>query len=266
MIGHDYEDLYMLSIAKIIESDPDEGIIIVPVNFLSAENANKIRSVFFSKYGVHKLRFFAEQVFMDTSYNVIAFYFNRNKNKVFDMHIMPNDTYKKIELDKFFNIKSDIVQKIKSESNTIKCVRLTEADMELEENAGPNVVECFFNDKNDRRTYMISDDFKELLSSNIMMLNCIDTLFVPINIEDIRKHNVICLIGKNTSRNIAYITCKIPIKDQEKLIVLANKLLTQLREDTFSMFLTNFRDGNRKRIGFDFYYKLINYCFRKLKE
>src|SRR5271165_1137535 len=66
---NDYEDLYLLSIKKIIEAKPDEGIIIIPVNFLSAENSDKLRTEFFAIYNPVRINYFREQVFEDTTYN-----------------------------------------------------------------------------------------------------------------------------------------------------------------------------------------------------
>ena len=40
-----FEDLYQVSIKSILDSE--EGIVIVPLNFLSAENSAKIRKIFF---------------------------------------------------------------------------------------------------------------------------------------------------------------------------------------------------------------------------
>jgi len=73
-----YEDLYQISLSSILNSE--EGIIVVPINFLSAENSTKIRDVFFGNFEIIRLNIFKHRVFEDTSYNVISFYFRRKKN------------------------------------------------------------------------------------------------------------------------------------------------------------------------------------------
>jgi len=73
-----FEDLYQVSIDSVLSCR--EGIIIVPLNFLSAENSQKIRDLFFHTFEVIKLNIFSEQVFEDTTYNVISFYFRKKKN------------------------------------------------------------------------------------------------------------------------------------------------------------------------------------------
>ena len=72
-----FEDLYQLSIKSILDSE--EGILIVPLNFLSAKNSNKIRHIFFDKFKIISLNIFKEQVFKDTTYNVISFYYKKKR-------------------------------------------------------------------------------------------------------------------------------------------------------------------------------------------
>ena len=43
-----FEDLYQIAIASILNCN--EGILIVPLNFLCAENSSKIRQLFFNKF------------------------------------------------------------------------------------------------------------------------------------------------------------------------------------------------------------------------
>jgi len=71
-----FEDLYQVSVYSILDSE--EGILIVPLNFLCAENSKKIRNLFFEKFKIVKLNVFSQQVFDDTTYNVISFYYKKN--------------------------------------------------------------------------------------------------------------------------------------------------------------------------------------------
>lgn len=72
-----------------------------------------------------------------------------------------------------------------------------------------------------------------------------------------------CLISKPTSRHMIYLSFHEPvsIKHQKELMVLFNENLEKLRKDYHSLFLTNYRDKDRKRISFDFAYNLINYLY-----
>jgi len=70
-----HTDLYQLALEKIMDSN--EGIVITPVNFLSAENSKYIRHTFLCKFNIVRINYFSQQVFKDTSYNIIAFYYEK---------------------------------------------------------------------------------------------------------------------------------------------------------------------------------------------
>lgn len=262
-----YEDYYMLAIKKIIESNVLEGIIIVPVNFFSAENSNKIRIEFMDQYEIGRIKYFKEQVFDDTTYNVVAFYFRQKLHKNKNDQILEITSYPEKLITKY-NVKNKYNYRIAGEDlepilqckKELKIKRLTESMIEK----GNYNVRCAFNDLNDIKNYNTSLLFKNKLENNIILLICIDGTEDKIRAEDIRKQNVKGLVGKNTSRNMASVLIEgINIKEQELLILLFNTELNNLRSKYNSMFLTNFRDRDRKRISFDFCYKLLNYCYER---
>ena len=125
-----FEDLYQISIASIMNSE--EGIVIVPINFLSAENSIKIRRIFFDKFRIVKMNYFTKKVFSDTTYNVIAFYYNKNRKSVdsFDIKttIFPENKKIIISLHRKYNwaIGGDIIRSIKYQDNFLGIYRLTE--------------------------------------------------------------------------------------------------------------------------------------------
>jgi len=86
-----------------------------------------------------------------------------------------------------------------------------------------------------------------------------------IQLEDIRKYGITGLVGKSTSRNMAHLIFRnqIAVSDQEWLMKRFNEELNKNRKKYFSFFLTNFRDNNRKRISFDFAYKLLNHIYEQ---
>ncbi len=253
------DDFYSIAMYRIVESGSPEGIIIVPVNFLSAENTQSIRRMFFERFEIRKLKYFIQQVFDDTSYNVIAFHFVIGLSKRFTMEIIPGAS-REFEIDSNFNIKNDTIAAIRKQPNLLRCNRIIDQDL----TSGDNEIICSYNDFETKKSFSVDDTSLRRINNSIMVLNCIDKRLDPISIEDVRTHNTPCLIGKVSSRNIASVSISISIDEQERLIPIVNNLLTKLRDETFSMFLTNFRDGNRKRISFDFFYQLINYCYFKI--
>lgn len=259
-----FEDLYQVSINSILNCE--EGIIIIPLNFLCAENSKKIRALFFDKFKIIKLNIFSEQVFEDTTYNVISFYFQKKKrissiNKI-EATIFPQNKKLFFTIEKKHNWQfgGDFINRIKNTKNDLGVFRLTEDYLK----SGEYRMELALQNIKDKRLFKISEDLKKKLENNILFLRAIDSKNgKKIQLEDIRKYNIKGLVGKNTSRNLAHIIFKkeISIKEQEDLMKKFNEELDKNRTQYFSFFLTNFRDNNRKRISFDMAYKLLNYIY-----
>ncbi|MEK7211446.1 MAG: hypothetical protein AAB731_02335, partial [Patescibacteria group bacterium] len=212
-----FEDLYQVSIFSVLNSD--EGIIIVPLNFLCAENSKKIRELFFERFEILRLNIFSEQVFDDTTYNVISFYY-RKKQKMSDKNIIgatiyPENKKIKLRLEKKYNWQfgGDFINKIKNTKNSLGIFRLTEDYLK----SGEYEVEVALQNIKDTKILKISNDIKESLEKNILFLRAIDSKNgKKIQLEDIREYKVAGLVGKNTSRNMAHLIFKeeIPIDEQ----------------------------------------------------
>lgn len=260
-----HTDLYQLSIEKIIDSK--EGIVIVPVNFLSAENSKYIRSLFLEKFDILKVNYFKEQVFKDTTYNVIAFYY-KLKEKINDIQninftIYPQMKHKLINISKKYNwqIGGFFLSDIKKYNNKLKIKRLEESDIQT----GNEKVKLAYNHINNIKEYNVDLNTLKKIKNNIVLLKAIDTGSDEgkICLEDIRKYNIHGLISIKTSRNQINLIFPdfISIKEQEELILLFNKELEKKREEYQSLFMTNYRDKDRKRISFNFAYNLLNYLY-----
>ena len=259
-----FEDLYQVSISSIMQAE--EGILIVPLNFLCAENSSKIRSIFFNKFKIIKLNIFSERVFKDTTYNVISFYFkkkdkNSEKNEI-PAVIFPNNEKINFILEQKFDWQfgGDFINKIKNTKNHLGVFRLTEDYLQ----SGEYKAEMALQNIKDKKVFQLNEKIKKAIGKNILFLRAIDSKNgKKIQIEDIRKYGVFGLVGKNTSRNMAHLIFKeeIPIGQQEVLMKVFNDELNQERKKYLSFFLTNFRDNNRKRISFDLAYKFLNYLY-----
>lgn len=269
MVHEGIDDLYQLAIKRIIEANCSEGIIIVPLNFFSAENSETIRKDFFAAYDIGRINLFTEQVFSDTTYNVVAFHYfkNTSRNKTLNIHIYPENKKVSITVEREFGytIGGKDINDILSCKNRLQVKRLTHAMML--ENKGSNSIDGYFNDYNDIQSYKVSERFRNVLANNIITFECIDGKRDDdkIRATDMRFKKPSFVVGKHTSRNIASViidNCSIDL--QAKLIQLFNQELHELRQKYHSLFLTNFRDNNRKRISFDFCYKLLNYCYCNL--
>lgn len=265
--NHSFEDLYQISLASIMNSD--EGIVIVPINFLSAENSEKIRKTFFSKFKIVQMNYFKHQVFEDTTYNVIAFYYKKTDKLLnsfnIETYIFPEKKLINIELSRKFDwaIGGEYLNNVKEQKNLLGVYRLTEEQIEN----GPKKIAVAHNHIKSTLFVNVSNNFRNMVESNLILLRAIDsgTKEGKIRLENIKKYNVECLISKPSSRNMVYLVFNNPItlREQLELIELFNKEVNNLRENYLSLFLTNFRDNDRKRISFDFVYKLLNYLYFK---
>jgi len=265
---NNFEDLYQISLFSMLNSD--EGIVIVPINFLSAENSRKIRDIFFSKFEIVEMNYFRHQVFPDTTYNVIAFYY-RKKNNYFNdkfsikTHIYPGNKIINIKLKKdfFWTINGEFLKIIKNQRNELGIRRLTEKDISARR--GLIEMTAAFNHIKNIGTIKVSKNLFDDIKSNIILLKAIDsgTEKGKIALEDVRKYGIYCLVSKETSRHMVYFIFKdkIPITAQKEIIDIFNREINEMREKHSSLFLTNYRDNGRKRISFDFVYKFINYIY-----
>jgi len=259
-----FEDLYQVSIFSLLNCE--EGIIVIPLNFLCAENSKKIRDLFFNKFEIVKVNIFSEQVFEDTTYNVISFYFRKKKkesdNNKIEATIFPQEKKLSFTIEKKHNWQfgGEFINRIKRTQNNLGIFRLTEDYLK----SGEYEIELALQDLKDKRLFKISKDFKKSLENNIIFLRAIDSKNgKKIQLEDIRKYDIKGLVGKSTSRNLAHLIFKkeVSLKEQEDLMKRFNEELNKNRSQYFSFFLTNFRDNNRKRISFDMAYKLLNYIY-----
>ena len=261
-----FEDLYQISIYSILNSE--EGILIVPLNFLCAENSKKIRKLFFEKFKIVKLNVFSQQVFEDTTYNVISFYYKRkkdfsDKNKISAVIFPEKEKINfVIERKLGWQLGGNFINQVKNAKNYLEIFRLTEDFLK----SGNYEVKMALQNVKEIKNYNIHENVKNVLERNILLLRAIDSKNgKKIQLEDIREYDILGLIGKNTSRNMAHIIFgqEIPVEEQKELMQAFNQELNRNRKKYFSFFLTNFRDNGRKRISFDFTYKFLNYLYEQ---
>ncbi|MDR0524512.1 MAG: Eco57I restriction-modification methylase domain-containing protein [Spirochaetaceae bacterium] len=260
-----HTDLYQLGLEKLMDSA--EGIVIVPINFLSAENAKYIRNTFLEKFEILKANYFTEQVFEDTSYTVIAFYYRRKTRSAdcmeIPMVIYPEKTSARIRLFRKYNwrIGGEFLDRINRYGNRLGIVRLEEEDLA----PGNFPIAVGYTHLGIRRTFGVDEATYLKIKRNILILKAIDTGADPgrIRLEDIRKYGYDALVSVKTSRNqISLIFPQnVSIREQEALLPLFNAELEEKRKRYHSLFMTNFRDKGRKRISFTFAYALLNYIY-----
>lgn len=257
-----HTDLYQLALEKLTSSKA--GIVIVPINFLSAQNARYIRRIFFERFTIRRAVYFTQRVFADTTYNVIAFYYERRTEKTdvcaFDLRIEPSGEILPVCLKKAFDwqIGGEFLSVVNNTPNTLKIGRIEQSDVK----AGNVETHLALNHLDDRRIAFVSPETAELFARNIVVLKAIDTGTDSgkIRLEDRRAYGIDALISLKTSRNQIELLfpASVSIAEQERLITAFNTVLNGARERYFSLFMTNFRDHDRKRVSFGFVYRLLN--------
>ena len=124
---------------------------------------------------------------------------------------------------------------------------------------------------NERNNHMIGGEIYNIVSNgkykvrngnSKLLVKCIDDS-VPINVSLSNE----VFVGKQSDR--AYLSLVIepplPEEKQQSFIDAFNNFLNMERQKYHSMFLTNYREGNRKRISFALVYKIVKYVLDGLQ-
>ena len=224
------DDLYKISMKTILEAEG--GILIIPTNFFTDEKSIEIRQQFLSVFQILQLNIFTKPVFETTTYSVCSFAFKRNKNnkQQINVNIEPEGITTTIELNSEYNYRLAGEFYSSLESVPIKFGRLMETE-----------------NPNEYTTHI--------------KLYAIDTRTDPIRVE----YDEIPFHGKNTDRTYATLTCKYPLTKEQEIILIEefNSRLKTFRDKYYNLSMTNYRDYNRKRIGFTFAYQLMSLIYEE---
>ena len=235
-------DLYKIAVLHSIGSKG--GLFIIPANFFFDEQKRDIADKFLSRYRVMRLNIFTYPVFDNTSYSVCAFSFidngipmewqymdvyiyrRNNENPIFRKLCIDRDTGWRIGGPQFrrYGKEKPLFSRVVGPANKISKGVLTH-----------------------------------------MKLVAIDRRTEPLHIEIEEPWD---FIGKNTDRNATFLTVPsghhLSLEEQCRLAQAFNKEIAGLREETGNLIFTNYRDNDRKRIGFSFVYRVLTYLYEKM--
>lgn len=225
------DDLYKATLISIL--DCAGGILIIPTNFLTDERTGTVRTKFLNQFEILELNVFTKPVFESTTYSVCSFAFKRKDTKMpqtFQVNIYPDNKQATITIypEYDYRIAGEFYSSLDNSKNIFG--RLVGAT---------------------------SDKY----ITNIK-LYAIDTRNERIRLEYETKHYE----GKQSDRTYATFTCDYELtEEQEKrLIAEFNKQLENFRKQYYDLSMTNYRDYNRKRIGFTFAYQLLSKIYFEL--
>ena len=229
---YNVDDLYKAFLVSILECEG--GIVIVPTNFLSDERTADVRKKFFNRFEILELNIFTVPVFKTTTYSVCSFAFKRaqlQSERKIKCNVMPANNSYNITLYERHNYRlgGDIVNAVENHKNYFS--RLT------------------------------STTPSSKFITNIK-LYALDTRNERIHVSFEEPY-----IGKQTDRIYATFVCDMEITEdmQKKMVKLFNEKFEQFRLDTFDLALTNYRDYNRKRVGFEFAYRFLSIIYVEIK-
>lgn len=226
------DDFYKCFIKQLICSDALGGIVIIPVNFwCSIRKADKnLRRDFLIKYSIVHLNIFEKPVFADTTYSVCAFQFEqrRPENKIpIHVSVYPIEKHFSVYLceTNHYLIGGEIYNLDRTNAYTI--TRLTK------------------HNKAKPHTHIL--------------LKCIDDE-QPIGMT-IVKDVYIDETPHTSARSYATLVIDPPIsmEQQQFLVDEFNSLLAGYRNKFNSLFLSNYRENQRKRISFDLAYHIAGH-------
>jgi len=216
------DDLYKATLLSILSCEG--GILIIPTNFLTDERTGNVRTQFLDQFEILEMNIFTEPVFITTTYSVCSFSFKRKMNsktpQTFAVNINPAHEVVNITIypNYDYRIAGEFYDSLKSTQNIFgRLVGSTSTD------------------------YITN-----------IKLYALDTHTERIRVEYEPNHYE----GKNSDRTYATFTCKkVLTEEQEKFLIQEfNKQIEAFRKQYHDLSMTNYRDYNRKRIGFTFAY------------
>lgn len=228
---YDTDDLYKATLLSL--SECEGGILIIPTNFITDERTGTVRIKFLNQFEILEMNIFTEPVFDTTTYSVCSFAFKRKTNGKMPQTFTVNISSAKEPVN--ITIYPDYDYRIAGEFyNTLETTPII---------FGRLVGET-------------SNDY----ITNIK-LYALDTRTERIRVEFEKEH----YCGKNSDRTYATFTCKKTLtEEQEKYLVNEfNKQIENFRKQYYDLSMTNYRDYNRKRIGFTFAYQLLSKIYNE---
>lgn len=234
---YDVNDLYKCFISSIINDNPNGGIMIIPLNFLSSIRKGdiRLREKFLNIFDIIQINIFEEQVFDDTTYTICSIQFDTKKETPdIKIDIYPSKVHieTKLTADNNFMIGGHIYKIATSSVYTV--TRLTHLTTET---PYTNIlVKCIDDNRDNQIGLSIVED---------------DTIYVD------RTTNL-------SARTYATLQIDPPIsKDKQiELVDRFNKYLIGERKKYNSLFLCNYRESKdiaRKRISFGLVYSICEY-------
>lgn len=223
---YNLDDLYKIALYNSLEAEG--GIFIIPTNFFTDENSEKVRKQFLNNFIIKRLNIFTTPIFETTTYSVCSFAFEKKEN-----HSQKIQTF-------IYPEEKELI-------------------LELNERYGYRISGEEYAILNSQKNY-----FSRLTATtpqNKFITN------IKLYALDTRKEKIHTtygeepFVGKNTDRTYLTFVCDKEINEniQKQLSINFNIFMNNFREKYSDLGMTNYRDYNRKRISFNFAYQILSY-------
>lgn len=231
-------DLYKCFIKEMIFSSPIGGIIIIPLNFWSSIRKQdvELRKEFLDQFDIIHMNIFETPVFKDTTYTVCSFQFEQkgDLDGIISAVIYPGEKITKFSLGENNNYTIGGELYCLQMSGKYQIERLTRENIDKQNTR--LVVKCI-DDTNRIKMWYADND---------------DEIYID-KTKNLSARSYLTLIAS-------------PCISDDDQVILAdsfNDFLNNKRDEYCSLFLTNYREGNRKRISFNLVYKIFNHVLEK---
>lgn len=232
------DDLYKCFIVQLLNDPCAGGMLIVPLNFFCSFRKKdlNLRKLFLEIYDILFINIFEEPVFSDTRYTVCSFMFKKKKNLeiLTKCNIYPSKFFFSVFLSSknYYSFGGNILNLPKS--STFSIGRLNKLNF-TSECATNILVQCIDNTNNKINAAIVTND-----------LVYID------NTKNMSARSYLSLLIKP----------KISLSLQKTLVLLFNNFLTKKRKIFSSLFLSQYRELDRKRIPFNLVYNIFSHLLK----
>jgi hypothetical protein len=234
---YETNDLYKCFLNSLV--DCSGGILIIPSGFfLSPRDIDvRCRHNFMKQYRILKVKYFEQQVFEDTSTTVVAFAFEKSNHELTEQdveweHLPSKET-------RNFTMKAEYGWIVGGEIYNLK------GNVKV-------------------RRHIEGQPLKENEQQTFMTLHALDTGMMNGRISMI-YHEGYVYPAKDCSRATATLRVQgmvLSEEEQKELCDKFNEFIEQKREETWSLFLPQYRESKeyaRKRIPFELAYLIVSY-------
>lgn len=230
-------DLYKCFIKSI--NDCEGGIFIIPASFFfSPRNLDvKCRDEFMKKYKITKIKYFEERVFDDTSTTIVAFSFEKSNEELKSQNV----EWVMMPLNK------TITFCMNSENDWIVGGEIYKLTIPKDVKVWRHV-EGHLLQEGEQQTFITLNALDSGKKDGRINLSYKKGYVYPAK-DCSRTYATICISGKTLNEN-----------QQQNLCERFNEFLEKKREETWSLFLPQFRESKeyaRKRIPFELAYRII---------